>query len=281
MRRPDGFQIALLALMTLLAVVMALPIVYIFNHAFKPYHELFAYPPTFWVRSPTLDNWHDLLAAAQQSFVPFTRYLFNSVLVAAVMVAATVLISSMGAYPLSKHKFKGKKLLFSAIVLSLMFAPEAVGIPRYLVVSELGLMNRFLGHIVPNLAMPVGVFLMKQFMDQVPDELIEAAKLDGAREFAIFARIVMPVCMPAVATISILTFQATWGDAGPSSLYMQDETLKTLPFYIDTLTNGLANSVAGQGRAAMATMLMFLVNFIIFLTLQKKVIDTMAHSGIK
>lgn len=281
MRRLDRFQIGLLVLMTLLAAFMALPIVYIFNHAFKPYHELFAYPPTFWVRSPTLDNWFDLISAARQSFVPFTRYLFNSVAVAVTMVAATVLISSMSAYPLSKHRFRGKQLLFSAIVLSLMFAPEAVGIPRYLVISKLGLMNHFLGHIIPSLAMPVGVFLMKQFMDQVPDELIEAAKLDGAREFTIFARIVMPICMPAVATIAILTFQATWGDAGPSALYMQDETLKTLPFYIESLTNGLANTVAGQGRAAMATMLMFAVNFIIFLTLQKKVIDTMAHSGIK
>jgi ABC-type glycerol-3-phosphate transport system permease component len=277
----DGFQKTLLVLMTLMAVLMALPIIFIFNNAFKPYQELFQYPPTFWVRSPTLNNFFDLISATQSSFVPFTRYLFNSILVSAVMVAAAVLISSMGAYPLSKHRFKGKKLLFSAIVLSLMFAPEAVGIPRYLVISKLGLMNHFLGHIIPNLAMPVGVFLMKQFMDQVPDELIEAAKLDGAKEFSVFLRIVMPICMPAVATIAILTFQATWGDAGPSSLYMQNETLKTLPFYIESLTNGLANTVAGQGRAAVATMLMFSVNFIIFLTLQRKVIDTMAHSGIK
>lgn len=281
LNRMDTFQRILLGALTLLAAFMAMPIVYIFNHAFKPYHELFVYPPTFWVRAPTLNNFFDLIHAAATSLVPFSRYLFNSVLVAVVMVAATVLISSMSAYPLSKHHFKGKNILFAAIVLSLMFAPEAVGIPRYLVISKLGLMNHFLGHIIPGLAMPVGVFLMKQFMDQVPNDLMEAGKIDGANEFTIFLRIVMPICMPAVATISILTFQGTWGNAESSALYMQDETLKTLPFYIETLTNGLANTVAGQGRAAMASMLMFLVNFLIFLSLQRKVIDTMAHSGIK
>lgn len=277
----DGFQKTLVLLLSLLAVFMAMPIVYIFNHAFKPYHELFLYPPTFWVRAPTLNNFYDLIHAAANSLVPFSRYLFNSLLMAVLMVSATVLISSMSAYPLSKHRFKGKNVLFAAIVLSLMFAPEAVGIPRYLVISKLGLMNQFLGHIIPNLAMPVGVFLMKQFMDQVPNDLMEAGKIDGAGEFTIFMRIVMPVCMPAVATIAILTFQASWGNVETSALYMQDETLKTLPFYIETLTNGLANTVAGQGRAAMASMLMFAVNFIIFLALQRKVIDTMAHSGIK
>lgn len=279
--RVDSFQIVLMVLMTALAMFMAMPIVYIINHAFKPFHELFMYPPTFWVHSPTVENFNDLISASQNTIVPFTRYLFNSIMVAAFMVVLTVLISSMSAYPLSKHDFAGKNILFSAIVLSLMFAPEAVGIPRYLVISKLGLMDNFWGHIIPNLAMPVGVFLMKQFMDQVPNELLEAAKIDGAREFTVFLRIVMPICMPAVATIAILTFQSSWGNVETSALYMQKETLKTLPFYLETLTNGLANSVAGQGRAAAAAMLMFSVNFLMFLMLQRKVIDTMAHSGIK
>lgn len=280
-KRTDAFQIFLYVFLTLLSIFMLLPIVYIFNHSLKPFSELFVYPPNLLVREPTLQNFVELFVVTGSSVIPVTRYLFNSITVAAAVVAGTIIVSALCAYPISKHRFPGHKLLFSVILLSMMFAPETVGIPRYLVAVRLHIMDTYWGHILPLLAAPVSVFLMKQFMDQVPDELLEAAKLDGAREWTIFLRIVIPICMPAVATVAILSFQATWVNTETSALFMQDEAMKTFPFFLTTLTNGLANNIARQGAAAAASLILFLPNLIIFLFFQRKVIATMAHSGIK
>ncbi|WP_409343245.1 carbohydrate ABC transporter permease [Paenibacillus sp. MBLB4367] len=275
------FQWVLTALLTLLAVFMLLPMVYLFNHALKPYHELFLYPPTFLARQPTLDNFYDLLVVTKTAVVPVSRYVFNGVIVAAATIAIGTLISALCAYALSKHRFIGKKQMFSLIIVSLMFAPETVQIPRYYVISKLGIINTYWAHILPVIALPVIVFLFKQFIDLLPDELMEAARMEGANEFTVFARIILPLCMPAVATASILIFQSSWGNMESSSLYIEDETMKTLPFFVSTLTGGLANSVARQGVAAAASLLMFLPSFVLFLLLQRKVISTMAHSGLK
>ncbi|AFH63062.1 carbohydrate ABC transporter permease [Paenibacillus caseinilyticus] len=281
LNRMDGFQWVLTILLTLLAVFMLMPIVYIFNHALKPYHELFIYPPNLLVREATLQNFSELFLVAANSTVPISRYLFNSVIITGAAVVLVTVVSALCAYPISKHKFPGHELVFAAILLTLMFAPEVVQIPRYLVVSHLGLMNTYPGHILPLLAMPVGVFLLKQFIDQIPNDLLEAARIDGAGEFTVFLRIVVPVCMPAVATVAILTFQSSWGNIETSSLFMQDDEMKNFPFFLSTLTSNQANLVARQGAAAAAALILFVPSLIIFLLLQGKVIATMAHSGIK
>ncbi|PYI56643.1 ABC transporter permease [Paenibacillus flagellatus] len=280
-RRSDAFQKTAFALLALLAAFMLLPIVFVFSHAFKPINELFLYPPRFWVMEPTIVNFQNLLLRTQSLTIPFTRYLFNSVLTTALTVAFTILVSSMAAYAFSKHRFPGSKPIFAIIILSLMFAPEAVAIPRYLVIARIGIMDTYFAHVVPLLAAPVSVFLMKQFVDQLPDELLEAARMDGAGDWTAFFRLVLPICLPAVATVGILTFQASWNQMETSSLYTQTESMKTLPYYVTTLTNGIANNVVGQGIAAAATLLVFVPNLIIFLAFQRKVIATMAHSGIK
>lgn len=277
----DSFQKLLLLLMIVLSVFMLLPIVYIFNHAFKPYHELFVYPPTFFVKEPVLQNWNELVAVTARSTVPMVRYLFNSLFISGLAVLLVTAASALCAYPLAKHRFPGYKLVFAAIILTLMFAPEVVQIPRYLVVSQLGIMNTYFGHLLPLMAMPIGVFLLKQFMDQIPNALLEAARIDGANEFTVFLRIVIPVCKPAVATIAILAFQSSWGNTESSALFMMDEEMKSFAFYLSTLTNNLANNVAMQGAAAVAALILFVPNLIVFVILQGKVIATMAHSGIK
>ncbi|RIX53153.1 carbohydrate ABC transporter permease [Paenibacillus nanensis] len=281
LNRMDGFQKLLTLLLSVLAVFMLLPIVYIFNHAFKPYHELFVYPPTFFVREPSFQNVNELLAVTSRSTVPMIRYLFNSVFVSTLAVILVTGISALCAYPLSKHRFPGAGFVFAAILLTLMFAPEVVQIPRYLVVSELGIMNTYFAHLLPLIAMPIGVFLLKQFMDQIPDSLLEAARIDGASEFTVFLRIAVPVCMPAIATVAILAFQNAWGNVETSSLFMFDEEMKTFSFFLSTLTSNLANNVAMQGAAAAAALIMFVPNLVVFVILQGKVIATMAHSGIK
>jgi ABC-type glycerol-3-phosphate transport system permease component len=280
-KRMDKTQYGILFLLTLLAVFMLLPIVYIFNHAFKPLNELFLFPPTFIVQHPTLQNFVELLSLTQSTFVPVSRYIFNSVVVTIITTIAMVVTSAFCAYALSKHKFPGSNLVFSTIMLSLLFVPTVIQIPRYVVVQSLGIMNTYWGHVLPLIAMPVGVFLMKQFIDQVPNEVMEAAKIDGASEVGIFLRIVMPIVTPAIATIAIISFQTVWGDVETSQLFMQDESMKTLPYYMMSLTANLANSVARQGAAAAGALILFLPQLIIFLFFQKKVIATMAHSGIK
>ncbi|WP_372630989.1 carbohydrate ABC transporter permease [Cohnella sp.] len=275
------FQCFLVLFLTGLSMFMLLPIIYLFNHAFKPASELFKYPPTFIVEHPTLKNFSDLLLASKNSIVPVTRYLFNNLISTSLTIGLSTFFSLLCAFALSKGRFPGKELLFSTIVISLMFAPETVQIPRYFVISQLGLINTYWAHVLPLVAMPVSVFLMKQFIDQVPNEMLEAARIEGANELRVLSSVIVPLSLPAVATVAILSFQGSWSNIETSTFFIEDETMKTLPFYVLTLTSGLSNSVARQGVAAAATLMMFIPNLIFFLLLQRKMIDTMMHSGIK
>jgi ABC-type glycerol-3-phosphate transport system permease component len=283
---PKGFHISQLKFYVILlplTVLMLLPIVFIFSNAFKPPDELFAYPPRFFVTNPTLKNFTDLFTKMSNSGVPVSRYLFNSILVTIVTVGASIFVSTTAAYALSKKRFGLKKVLFAVNTVALMFVPIAVTIPRFLIIENLNLMDTFLVHILPGLAMPVGLFLIKQFIDGIPDEVIEAAQIDGATDVGMYWAIILPMIRPAVATIAILTFQATWNNADVSTMYINDESLKTFAFYISTLTSSTAgaNAVAGQGIAAAAALIMFLPNLIIFVLLQSQVMSTMSHSGLK
>ena len=209
-----------------------------------------------------------------------TRYLFNSVVVAIIVVFASIFVSSLAGYALSKLKFKMKKVLMTLNNIAIIFVGASVVIPRYLVIEKLGLVDNYLVHILPGLAIPVGLFLIKQFIDQIPNELIEAAKIDGASELDIYFNIILPLIKPALATIAIVSFQGVWNNTEISTIYIHNESLKTFAFYMSTLTTQ-ANSVAGQGMAAAGSLVMFIPNLIIFIFLQKNVMDTMAHSGMK
>lgn len=273
-------QIKLIVAVLPLALFMLLPIIYIFCHAFKPMEELFAFPPKFFVRNPTLDNFRGLMKASQTSGIPLSRYAFNSLIVTLADVVCSILFSSMAGYALSKLRFKGKDTLLEINNAALMFVPVAVMIPRYLVIDALGMTNNYLAHILPLLAMPVNLFLVKQFIDQIPDALIDAAYMDGATEFVVYRKIIIPVIKPAIATSAILAFQQVWTNVESSNLYMSDDGLRTLAFYMNTLAS-TNNTVAGQGIAAAATLIMFIPNLVVFIFCQKSIMNTMAHSGIK
>ncbi len=283
---PKGFhpsQVKFYAILLPLAAFMLLPMLFIFSHAFKPPDELFAYPPRFFVVNPTLKNFTDLFARLSTSNVPVSRYLFNSVLITLVTVGASIVVSSTAAYALSKKRFALKQTLFAINTLALMFVPIAVTIPRFLIIQRLSLLDTFLVHILPALAMPVGLFLIKQFIDGIPNEVIEAAQIDGASDLGIYWNVILPMIRPAIATIAILTFQAAWNNVDTSAMYVNNESLKTFAFYLSTLTSSAtgANVVAGQGIAAAASLIVFLPNLIIFIFLQSQVMSTMSHSGLK
>jgi multiple sugar transport system permease protein len=231
--------------------------------------------------SSHLDNFTELFRVISSSGIPFSRYLVNSILVTVVGVGLAILFTSLSAYALSKLKFKGKKVLFEINTLALMFVPIAVQIPRFLIVAKTGLVDTYWAHILPAIVMPVAMFLVKQFIDQTPDELIESAKIDGASEMQVFFHIILPIVAPAIATVGILAFQSIWNDTGTSSLYINDESKRTLAFYLSTLVGSRGNTVAGQGISAAAGLIMFVPNLVLFVILQSKVMNTMAHSGLK
>lgn len=279
--RFDRSQIKFFVILTILSIFMILPILYIISTAFKPLDELFAYPPRFFVRRPTLDNFRKLSTVVMESGIPLSRYLFNSIVSSGLAVILSVFISAFAAYILSKKNFKSKRLLFEINTVALMFVPVAVRIPRYLIIEKLGLLDTFLVLVLPLIAMPVGVFLVKQFTDQVPNSLIEAATIDGANDFYILYRIVMPIIKPALVTVAILAFQISWNTPEPSSLYINDDSMRTFAFYLTAITTATGNTVEGRGIAAAASLILFIPNLLIFILMQSKVINTMAYSGIK
>ncbi len=261
------------------AVFMGLPIIYIINHAFKPMDELFAFPPRFFVNHPSLINFQNLFQQAAGSSIPISRYVFNSLVVTIAVVALSVLISTMAGFALSKMKFKLSGFIFEANNIALMFVATAVTIPRYLTINAIGILDSYWAHILPLLAMPVCLFLIKQFIDGVPNALLEAAQLEGANAWTIYRKIVLPMVKPAIATGAILTFQSVWNNTETSSLFTSTESIRTLSFYMNTLTS--VGTVQGQGMAAAASLIMFVPNLVLFIILQSNVMDTMAHSGLK
>ncbi len=263
-----------------LAFFFALPIIYLVSTAFKPIEELFLFPPQFFVRHPTLDNFSNLLIATSGAWIPFSRYVFNSVFITITTVFVGVLIATMVAYPLAKHKIPGKNIIFLAIIGALMFAPQVTGLPRYIVINRLGLIDTYGALILPPLAAAYSPFLMKQFMEQIPDQLIEATRLDGASEWKIFWYIIVPMVKPALATLFLFQFIASWNNYIDALIYTRSEAMKTLPLAIQTRAGG-PGVVARQGAVAAAAFSTTLPVIIIFILVQKQLIQSMAYSGIK
>ncbi|QMS84222.1 carbohydrate ABC transporter permease [Candidatus Xianfuyuplasma coldseepsis] len=274
----NGFH----AFLIILSIFMGSPIVFLFNHAFKPFSELFMYPPRFFVRNPTLENFTRLIAFSQESGIPISRYIFNSVYTTIAVVVLSIMLSSLAAFALSKLEFKGKYVLNKINQYSLMFVPIAVAIPRFLILINIGIYNTYWAHILPLLAMPVGLFLVKQFMDtNVPQELLEAAKIDGAGNWRIWWNIAIPLVSPALVTVAILAFQMSWAFQDGSNLYIDQEALRNLPFYMSTVISQQGNIVVTAGIGAAANLIMFIPNLLIFIIMQNKVMASMATSGIK
>ena len=275
--RSPGGDAFIFTLLFMGAVFMALPMFFVISNAFKPLNELFLFPPKLFVRNPTLNNFKDLFVLISSSWIPFSRYVFNTLFITTAGTLGHVILASMAAYALAKHKFPGSKLIFTTVVLSLMFAPEVTAIPNYLTMSALGWIDTYAAVIVPAWAASLGLFLMKQFMDQmVPDTLLEAAKIDGAHEFTIFWKIVMPIVRPAWLTLIILSFQGLWQSTGGNFIY--SEELKTLPYALNQIAQG---GIARAGVAAAVALLMMIVPVTVFVINQASVVETMGTSGMK
>lgn len=269
-------DIASLGLLLIMGTFTALPLVLAVSNALKPTEELFVFPPRFFVQNPTLDNFHDVFVLMGQSWVTFSRYIFNTIFITVVGTAGHLIIASLCAYALAKHKFPGRNLVFGVIVTALMFSAQVTAIPNYLIMTGLGWLDTYLALIVPALAKPLGLFLMKQFMEQIPDTLLEAGRIDGAKEFTVFWKIAMPQVKPAWLTLIIFCFQDLWNLQG--SNYIYSEELKTLPYALSQISAG---GIARAGATAAVTVIMMIVPIVIFVISQSNIIETMASSGIK
>ena len=252
------------------------PIFYSVLNAFKPLEEILIFPPRLYIENPTFDNFLELAMLMEDSWVPLSRYLFNSAIVSILGTRGHLLLSSMAAYPMAKINFPGRKVFQKVIVMSLLFSASVTYIPTYIVMDQLHLIDNPLAVILPAWASSLGLYLMMNFMTNLPDSMLEAARIDGASEFRIYWQIVMPNVKPAWMTLIIFSFQAMWNNTGASYLY--SEELKMLPSIIGTITAG---GVRRTGVSAAAALLMMLPPILIFVFSQNNVIETMSSSGLK
>lgn len=254
-----------------------LPLVYLVVTAFKPLDELYIWPPRFYTLRPTLSNFSSLFTAMSGYTVPFTRYLFNSLFTTVLSVLGTVIVCGMAAYGLSKFRFPCSGLIFSLVLAALMFSSQVTQIPTYMVVSGMKLTNSYWALILPKLSTAMYLFLTKQFMDQVPDTFIESARIDGAGEVTIFARIILPMVKPALVTVVVFSFTAFWNDFFSPMIYTATEEMKTLPLALQTI----GSNVMRAGATNAASLLMTVPTIVVFVIMQKRVMETMVYSGIK
>lgn len=258
------------------AVMMGIPLVYMVIQSLKPLDELFVFPPRFFVRRPTLSNYTQLQTITSGLWVPFSRYLFNSLAVTGITTAMQVIFASMAAYPLAKHNFKGKQFFFGIVVLSLLFSYEVTFVPQYILLSSLGMINSYSALILPAAAFPLGLYLMRQNLLQYPDSILESARIDGATEAAIFWKIIFPANRPVWMTMLMFSFSGLWNRADTAFIY--SEAKKSLPTMLAQVSSG---GIARMGVSAAVAVLLIIPPIAIFLLTQSQVIETMSNSGMK
>lgn len=269
-------DLGLIILLGGFALFSAYPLIYAINNAFKPMSEIFLFPPRLFVQNPTMDNFFDLSTIISNSWVPFSRYMFNTVLITVLGTFGTVILGTMAAYPLAKFTFPGSKLMSNIIVYALMFNGTVTAIPNYLIMAKLNLINTYWAVLLPVIGSTLGLYLMKNFIVQIPTALIESSKIDGASEMKIFTKVIIPLCKPAWITLGILSFQTLWGATGGTFIY--SENLKPISYSLSQIVGG---GIARMGVASVVSLIMMIVPVTVFVISQTKVLETMATSGMK
>ena len=267
---------ALFIVLFCFACVMAFPMALIIANAFKPQDELWVFPPRLIPNNPTTENFRNMFTVMSNSQVPFLRYIFNTVLITATGTVGHIILSSMCAFTLAKKKFPGRNVIFKIVVLALMFNATVTAIPNFLTMTWLHWINTYLSLIVPAFGAPIGLYLMKQFIEQLPDSLLEAARIDGASQWQTFWKIVMPNVKAAWLTLFLLSFQSLWGIGATSYIYKEE--MKTLPYALGQILSG---GISRAGVGAAVSVFMLIVPVMIFIFSQSNIIETMASSGMK
>ena len=277
LNRSVGGDTGITIILVLFGAFMFIPMYYTVIQSFKPYDELFLFPPRFYIKNPTLKNYTDLFRLMSTSWVPFSRYIFNTVLISVVGTLGNLVLSSLAAYVLSKMKFPGREFFFQTIVLSLMFSSTVTALANFIVMAKLHWIDTYWAVIVPTFASTLGLYLMKQFMESsVSDAVLESARIDGASEFRTFLQIAMPMVKPAWLTLIVFSFQDLWKSG--QSIYIHSEQLKTFNYAISQVLNG---GILRSGASAASTVIMMIVPIIVFVVSQSNIMETMGSSGMK
>ena len=275
--RSAGGDAGISVVLIILGIFMFLPMYYIIIQSLKPLDELWMYPPRFYVMSPTFKNYKDLFTLMNISWVPFSRYIFNTVFTSVAGTFGHLFLASLAAYALAKIKFPGRNGMFQLVQMSLMFNATVTAITQFILMSALGWLDSYLAIIVPAWSSSLGLYLMKQFMDtNVNDSVLESARLDGAGELRTFWVIAMPMVKPAWLTLIIYSFQGLW-NAG-ASMYIYSEQFKSFNYAIGQI---LAGGIKRQGASGAAQVIMMLVPIAVFVVSQSNIIETMGSSGMK
>lgn len=276
LNRSFGGNAVVSVILILVGAFMFIPMWYSVVNAFKPPEEIFVFPPRLYVINPTFANFKNLSLFLSNLWVPFGRYVFNSIFVSVVSTLIAVFFGALAAYAFAKHDFLGKKAIWSLIMVTLLFSGGVSELPTYIVKSLLGLIDTLWVFILPSVAVPLYMFLLKQFMEQIPNVLIEAAKIDGAKDFNIFCSIILPNIKAAWMTVAVLMFQTTWSAQSTGLVYAEE--IKLLPTVLGQVTG---SGMSRTGASAAAAMLMLIPPVLAFILTQSKMMQTMAHSGIK
>ena len=277
LNRSAGGDTGITFMLVVLGAFMFIPMYYVVIQSLKPLDELFMFPPRFYVMKPTLKNFTDLITLMGDSWVPFSRYIFNTVFITICGTLGNLIFASMAAYALAKLRFPGRNAIFQIIVMSLMFHSTVNQVTHFIILTSFNWIDSYLSIIIPAMAGTMGLYLMKQFMEtSVPDTVLESARLDGASEFRTYLTIAMPMVKPAWMTLIIESFKGLWNSG--ASIYIHSEQLKTFNYAIQQIING---GIARSGAGAAATVVMMLVPILIFVFNQSQIVETMGSSGMK
>ena len=276
LNRATSGNIVTIIIVCVLGSFMLLPLVYVISNSFKPIDELYRFPPTIFVQNPTTKNFIDMFNLIGETNMSFLRYIFNTLFLTTAAAVGQIIMASLCAYSISKIPFPGAKPVFRVIIFSLMFSDSVTAVPKFILFSKFGLVDTYFGMIIPSLVSTMGLFLMKQFMDNtIPNDLLEAARIDGAGEIKIFFKIVMPLLKPAWFTLVILSIKTSWG---ASSTNTYREVFKTLPQALEQISSG---GIARTGVSSAASLIMLIIPIVAFIVTQSKMVDTMGSAGLK
>lgn len=275
--RPKFSRVVLLILLISYLFLLLLPIIYVILNAFKPLDEMFVYPPRWIPRNFTFTNFSKMSSLLSETIMPLSRYLYNSIVYCVLMVGTVVVTSFMAAFSMAKTKPRGSEKMTGILIFSLSLSGPAAGVANFIIIEKMGLLNTYWAIVLPAIGSATYVFLMRQFLVNMPESYVEAARLDGASEWQIMWKIGFPYAKPAWATVIVYQFMAAWSDASSTALYISDASKQTLPVAISTI----GGSLTTQGASAALTLLMLIPSTLVFVFMQTKIMTTMSFAGLK
>jgi len=261
------------AILILGALSMVIPYVWMIITSIKPINEIQSYPPSFYVRHPTITPYKELF-----SLLPMSRYLLNSLFVASFVTLCNVFFCSLAGYAFAKHRFYGRDKIFLLLLSAIMIPYQVNLIPGFIIVKNLGWLNSFYALIIPNMAMAFGVFLCRQYIMSIPNDLLDAAKIDGCTEFTIYRIIIFPLIKPALATLAIFTFLSQWNSFVWPLIVIHSSQMRTVPLALSVLNSQFGANFAMMMAGATVVTLPVLI---VFLSLQKYIIEGITMTGLK